>query len=215
MKLAALLVSAAVWAAPSAPAADMTIVPPPPIRCMVTQLCKYQPEVRDGRRPFHWRLVHGALPPGMDLDPDTGAISGAPESTGEFRPTIAVTDGSQAQQTASRELVITVTALLALEWRKVPALRDTTIAGAVSVTNQTGDEVVLTVVVVAVNQLGKAFTLGYQHFSLRSGNTSPDIPFGMTMPSGTYKVRADAVGEVYDKNRIYRGSSESGKMVVP
>jgi hypothetical protein len=31
-----------------------------------------------------------------------------------------------------------------------------------------------------------------------------EIPFGDTLPSGAYVVHADAVGEVAEKNQIYR-----------
>jgi hypothetical protein len=73
----------------------------------------------------------------------------------------------------------------------------------------------LTVVVVAVNEINKAFTLGYQHFSIAPGATSPVIPFGMQLPPGRYRVRADAVGEVAPKNLIYRSALEAGPFRTP
>ena len=73
---------------------------------------------------------------------------------------------------------------------------------------------VLTVIVVAVNEYGKAFTLGYQHFTLSAGTTSPDIPFQMLMPRGRYRVRADAVGELLAKNQIFRTNKEAGPFLV-
>ena len=151
----------------------------------------------------------------MTLDAQSGVMSGKPSAGGEYHATIEATDSSRSPQRTSREIVISIVSLLSVEWRSLPALRDTTISGSLRVTNESGDEVVLTVVVVAVSEIGKAFTLGYQHFPLRTGNTSPDIPFSMAMPSGRYKVRADAVGEVYDKNLIYRSSGEAGQLVVP
>jgi hypothetical protein len=71
------------------------------------------------------------------------------------------------------------------------------------------------VLVVAVNEIGKAFALGYQHFALAPGATSPTIPFGMQMSPGRYRVRADAVGEVAPKNVIYRSALEAGPFATP
>jgi len=51
-----------------------------------------------------WSLASGSLPPGLSLSA-TGAISGSPESTGEYAFTVQVTRGGQVAQ---RALTITV-----------------------------------------------------------------------------------------------------------
>jgi hypothetical protein len=184
----------------------LSIVPPVQPRCFVSRPCTLRLDTRGGRGPFLWRVVEGTLPRGMSLNRDTGVISGTPDIAGEYNPNIEVTDNFNPPQRARRVVTIVVQSVLSVEWVTLPGLHDNnTLSGALRVTNQ----------VVAVNQIGKAFTLGYQHFSLPTGQTSPSIPFGMSMPSGTYRVRADAVGEVYPKNRIYRTSGESGTFVVP
>ena len=43
-----------------------------------------------GTEPYSWELVQGA--PGMDIDPDTGAIYGTPTAAGDFQIVVKVTD---------------------------------------------------------------------------------------------------------------------------
>jgi hypothetical protein len=129
--------------------------------------------------------------------------------------TLEVTDSSRAVQRASRELTIRVVPALATDWKQPPALHETTIAGSLVVANDTADDFDLTVIVVAVNEIGKAFTLGYQHFVLRANTTSQEIPFQSQMPRGRYNVRADAVGEIPSKKQILRNHKEAGPLEVP
>ncbi|PYX97503.1 MAG: hypothetical protein DMG71_02905, partial [Acidobacteria bacterium] len=99
---------------------------------------------------------------------------------------------------------ISVVAPLVLEWSRFPRVQDNRIEGAVKVSNGTKDDFDLTVIVVAVNEIGKAFVLGYQHPELKTGTTDFEIPFGSTLPQGAYVVHADAVAEVPARNAIYR-----------
>lgn len=211
----AVILAATSWAAAAPADVVLSLIAPPQLRCMAAEPCTLQLDTRGGHYPLRWRLADGLLPPGLALDPESGAITGTPDTAGEHSARIEVRDSSRPPQQVSRSIVIVVESLLRVEWKALPALHDTVISGALRVTNRTADEIELTVIVVAVNQIGKAFTLGYQHFPLRPNRTSPDIPFGSLMPSGRYKVHADAVGEVYDKHRIYRAMGESGPFVVP
>ena len=45
-----------------------------------------------GTAPYHWSLASGVLPPGLSLNPDTGAITGTPATEGVFKPKFLVTD---------------------------------------------------------------------------------------------------------------------------
>jgi len=45
-----------------------------------------------GTAPYTWAVISGALPTGLTLDPDSGAITGTPTETGTFEPEFEVTD---------------------------------------------------------------------------------------------------------------------------
>jgi len=61
-----------------------------------------------------------------------------------------------------------------------------------------------TIVVLAVNEIGRATAIGYQHFTLTQGTVDLEIPFGENLPRGSYEVNLDAVGEVAATDIIYR-----------
>lgn len=63
--------------------------------------------------PLTWSLAGGTLPPGLDLDAGTGAISGTPVSPGAYTFTVAVTD--YAASTANLEISTTVLAPLVIQ----------------------------------------------------------------------------------------------------
>ena len=61
---------------------------------------------------------------------------------------------------------------------------DKQIEGSVVVANYTDQDFTLTVIVMAVNQIGRATALGYQEFTLASGEEQA-IPFGSSPGPGT------------------------------
>jgi len=75
-----------------------------------------------GTSPFTWSITSGALPKGLSLDPDTGAITGAPSApvtSGAL--TFKVTDSGSPVQTASVNLTLTVvTAPLVISTTSLP-----------------------------------------------------------------------------------------------
>jgi hypothetical protein len=65
-----------------------------------------------GLAPFTWSVITGALPPGVTLDPATGAVSGRPTAFGTFSFTLGVRDASG--QTATADATITIVRALDL-----------------------------------------------------------------------------------------------------
>jgi hypothetical protein len=162
-----------------------------------------------GQSPYTWQLVKGELPPGLRLQSHKGAIVGVPTTAGEYHFTVSVGDSNIPQLQAQRDFTISVIAGLTVEWKEPPAVHGNTISGSAVITNQTPANFDLTVVVVAVNKIGKATTLGYQHFILPAQATSPVIPFSSAPGLGTYFVRVDAVGHHPGHQRVYRSNKQT------
>jgi Putative Ig domain len=157
-----------------------------------------------GVPPYHWSVTAGALPPGIALDP-AGFLFGRPSKPGDFAFTLTVTDSAQPAYSISKEFRTQVTAALLLEWLRPPQVQGTEINGAVQLSNGTkDDDFDLTVIIVAVNEIGRATALGYQHMTLKAGATNFQVPFGSTLPAGAYVVHADAVAEIPARNAILR-----------
>lgn len=207
-----ILLGTVAMAAPQ-PRRQFEILPPEKPVCREQQRCVIDLQTSDGRAPYEWRLVQGTLPAGLSLDRNTGRISGTPTAAGSSTVTIWVRDVTG--RTASRKITITIRSLLDVVWQSAPSLSATNLSGSLIVTNYSGNPVMLTVIVVAVNEINKAFALGYQHTELAPGAATPVIPFGMQLPPGHYRVRADAVGEVAPKNIIYRSALEAGPFATP
>jgi hypothetical protein len=49
-------------------------------------------KTKGGQGPFSWSITFGALPPGLNFNTTTGAITGIPTQAGEFPLTVQVTD---------------------------------------------------------------------------------------------------------------------------
>jgi Putative Ig domain len=169
--------------------------------------------VQGGTPPYSWSIEKGKLPPGLHLDAKAGTLSGVPETAPEMTFTVRVTDSAEPPATASRELKMKIMPALQLEWQRLPVLENDGIYGEVRVGNPSKDSYDLTFIIVAVNEIGKAFALGYQHFTLRSQATQA-IPFGASLPLGSYIVHADAVGEIAAKDIIRRARLQTPKPLV-
>jgi hypothetical protein len=89
-------------------------------------------------------------------------------------------------------------------WSALPQLDGNIVKGSIIVSNPSDDDYDQTVVVEAVNEIGKAFTLGYQHFPLRHRSTSPLVPFATYLPPGHYLILADAIAEDSKRNSVLR-----------
>ena len=161
---------------------------------------------------MHWRVEKGSLPPGLRLE-DDGFLHGSPDRTGEFQFTISVQDSGQPQTLVQKEFVLRVLAAMTLNWKTPAHVNGNRIEGSVEVMNTTKDDVDLTFIVLAVPGNGRAVAIGYQHFVLRQGTLTQELPFGETLPRGGYVVHVDAVGEVASRNVIYRERLQTPSML--
>jgi hypothetical protein len=160
-----------------------------------------------GSMSLHWRVARnahngtpaGALPPGLKLE-DDGLLHGQPERSGEFQFTVAVDGDGHVQ----KNFVLRIRSALAINWKSIAHVNGNRIEGSVQATNASPDDMDLTFVVMAIAPNGRATAIGYQHFDLKRGTIGMELPFGDTLPPGAYNVHVDAVGEVAEKNQIYR-----------
>ena len=151
--------------------------------------------------PVQWKLTNGKLPPGITLQPTSGILSGTPTAPGEYRFTVSVTDGTNHRATGN--FVIKIEDYLTVIWQQPPALKENVLSGSVQVSNDSRDTYDLTVIIVAVNDIGKAFALGYQHFKL-APQVQQTIPYSSLLPNGHYIVHVDAVAEIPARRLIRR-----------
>jgi hypothetical protein len=143
------------------------------------------------------------LPPGITLEPE-GLLVGRPTRPGDFAITVTVTDSGNPAHSINKGFRAQVNAALLLEWLRPPQVLGNRIDGVAEVSNATKDDFDLTVIIMAVNEIGRATALGYQHVNLKAGSATLRIPFGTTLPRGAYVVHADAVAEIPAKNAILR-----------
>jgi Putative Ig domain len=164
-----------------------------------------------GTPPLTRQIVEGSLPPGLGLEATTGVITGTPTEAGVYSFKVTVTDS--ADRSVSGEFTIRVLDYLVVEWRNPPSLTENTISGTLEVANYSKDTFDLTVIVVAVNEIGKAFALGYQRFNLPPSGQQV-IPFSSSLPNGEYVVHADAIAEISTRLRIYRKHMETEQPIT-
>jgi hypothetical protein len=168
-------------------------------------------QVKGGVNPYTWRLSQGSnLPPGLQLHPHSGRITGTPATAGEYHFTLTLSDVNAPPSQVQREFTLVVVAGLTVEWKRPPKVSGTAIAGSVIVANHTDQPANLTVIIVAVNQIGRATALGYQHFTIQP-QAQQEIPFGATPGPGSYRVRADAVAHLTAGNTILRAHKQTGE----
>jgi len=158
---------------------------------------------RGGVPPYVWSVASGALPEGIRLSPD-GLLAGRPAKPGAFTLTLKVQDSGHPAHTINKVFRGVVTASLVIEWLQPPKVRDDRIDGIVQVSNGSSESFDLTIIIVAVNDYGRATAIGYQHFPLKAGATDLQIPFGNTLPRGAYVIHADAIAEIPARNAILR-----------
>ena len=156
-----------------------------------------------GLTPYSWEVTEGKLPAGLTLQRN-GVISGIPSESGSFHFAVTVTDGGKPAQQLTQRMELLVVAPLMLQWNKPPKVNGRRIEGSVTVANQTEHDFDLTVVMLAVNETGRATAIGYQHLKMKGDTTSLEAPFGENLPVGTYQLNVDAVAEGAASGSIYR-----------
>lgn len=211
LTIAALCLASATLHAQAAP--EILTAPLP--RCVVDLECGAAVRAQGGIGPYRWHITRGALSPGLILDPAFGRLSGVPTAPGEYEFTVEVTDSSQPPQSSSRSFTHKVVTALTLDWKTPPTQQGTSISGSVTITNNSYETLDLTLIVVAVNEIGKAFALGYQHLSVAPDTKLSEIPFISQLPAGRYTVRADAIAEIAPSRKIFRAARQAGPFSVP
>ena len=197
------LVAAAQDHAP--PAQDVAFVTKVLPNGIVGRSYKFSLQADGGTKPYRWRILDPEkLPAGIELDQATGLLSGKPRTAGTFRVNVMLTDATGMP--LRREFTLQILGLLDVQWKSFPAVQQDQILGSVEVSNYSEDAYDLTVVIVAVNEVGKAFALGYEHYDLPPSTEHREIAFGAqnNLPYGKYVVHVDAVGEVAARNSILR-----------
>jgi hypothetical protein len=175
---------------------------------------KAELKVVGGKPPYSWAILQQGLPPGLAFDSTRGIIFGIPQSEAQYSVLVQVSDSSEPPLTTTRLLVANAGPLLAIRWTDRPHISADHVAGAVRVKNGSRDNIDLTILVVAVNEIGKAFALRYEHLTLAKGVETPDLKFDSSLPLGQYTLHADAIGEVPAKNLIYRDRRELEGLTV-
>jgi len=158
-------------------------------------------QVNGGTPPLLWKTTKGTTPPGITLQSTSGILSGTPTAPGEYSFTISVTDA--AKKVSSANFTIKVEDYLTVNWKQPPTLQENVLSGSVEVSNGSRDTYDQTVIIVAVNEFGKAFALGYQKFNLAPQKTQP-IPYSSLLPNGHYIVHVDVVAEIAARRLIRR-----------
>jgi len=163
-----------------------------------------------GVPPYSWSVDSGNLPEGITLSRE-GLLAGRPAKPGAFSFVLKVEDSGHPASTIDKEFRAEVTAPLLLEWLEPPKVRDNRIDGSVQVSNGSKDTFDLTVIIVAIAENGRATAIGYEHFPMKAGTTNFKIPFGNTLPHGSYEIRADAIAEIPARKVILRQGLEPPK----
>jgi hypothetical protein len=172
-------------------------------KALLRQQYRFELGAQGGISPLHWEVTGGSMADGLAIGPD-GVLSGVPIETGDFRFTVTVTDSGKPAHEKSQELTLLVVAPLLLQWSRLPKINGQRLECAIRLSNQTGEDFDLTVIALAVNEIGRATAVGYQHFTLRRDTEDLEITFSENLPPGMYELNVDAVAEVAESNTIHR-----------
>jgi Putative Ig domain len=172
-------------------------------KAFVRQPYQARLEGTGGISPRKWEISAGSLPAGLDLH-SGGSLTGTPTQRGDFHFTVTVSDSETPARQISRQFILTVVSPLATQWGRYPKVNGERLEGSILASNETDEDVDLTVIVLAVNETGRAVAIGYQHLLLKKSQQPIEIPFGDNLPDGTYQLNVDAIAEASATNSIYR-----------
>jgi hypothetical protein len=127
---------------------------------------------------------------------------------------VQITDSDNPAKRQQKKFVLRMETPLSADWGRKAQVNSQRIDGSVKVSNRSGRDFDLTVIVLAVNEIGRATAIGYQHFTLKPNTRNFDIPFGETLSRGDYTVNIDVVGEEPVSNLIFRARLVSGEKTV-
>jgi hypothetical protein len=164
---------------------------------------QFQLQARGGAPPYKWEVTEGTLPAGIVLQSD-GQLTGTPQQSGEFHFTATVSDSGRPAHEIKHEFLLVVVSPLMAQWGRYPKINGQRLEGSILVSNETERDLDLTMIVLAVNEIGRATAIGYQHFTLKKDTEGMEIPFGDNLSSGSYQLNVDAVAEVSETHSIYR-----------
>ena len=177
------------------------------------QLYRYRLEASGGEEPYHWHLDGGSLPSGWRLRPD-GQLEGTPQGTEQIQFVATVDDGRTPATEKRHPFTLAIDNPLRATWGRRAQVSGKRIDGSVKVSNGTGRDFDLTLIVLAVNDIGRATAIGYQHFPLQKNTKDMEIPFGDTLSPGNYAVNVDVVGEERLSNKIFRARLVTPKQAI-
>ena len=201
--LGLLLFAPGSWAQQPSPSESLLIPVKDLPKASLWEPYSFRLQASGGIEPYHWHLIGGSLPRGINLEP-SGELTGTTEDTGQFEFTVLVTDSNRPPKQMQTTFMLSVEIPLTAEWSRRPIVNGQRIDGSIKVSNNTGHDFDLTFIVLAVNEIGRATAIGYQHFPLKRDTRDMEIPFGDTLSRGNYTVSVDVVGEEPVSNRIFR-----------
>jgi hypothetical protein len=161
--------------------------------------------------PYHWRILGGSLPRDLSLQ-ENGILSGNVNEQRSSDFLAVEIDRRGKQQTQKHTLA--VESPLTASWSRRTLVNGNRVEGSIRVSNTTGRDFDLTYIVLAVNEIGRATAIGYQHFSLKQNTRDQELPFGETLPRGDYIMNVDVIGEEPQSNMIFRSRLVSGTETV-
>ena len=169
-------------------------------------------ETKQGSDSLNWRMEGGSLPHNLHLRPH-GAIEGVVNELGTFELTVIAT-GPAGVRTKPQRFTLEVEPALKADWLRKSQVNGNRIDGSIKVSNTTGRDFDLTFDVLAVNEIGRATAIGYQHFSLKKNTRDMELPFGDTLAPGTYVVHIDVVAEEPESKMILRTRMAAPKQSI-
>lgn len=189
--------------AQTTPSDTLSILTPDLPAASLWQPYRFTLRVAGGVEPYRWRMIDGSLPSGWRLRPE-GELEGTAQDTRPFQFTVVVADGNTPPLEKKQQFTLYIETPLRAVWGHRAQVSGRRIDGSVKVSNGTGRDFDLTLIVLAVNDIGRATAIGYQHFVLKKNTQDQEIPFGDTLSPGDYAVNVDVVGEEPVSNRIFR-----------